>query len=341
MSEKNFKKIALIGAFNLEEGYLGATQALRKLGHEVVFVPAMKYKSENPNNHVQLIIDHLNSENPDICLWWRAETLNGLEFHKIRKKVTGKFIMYSWDDPLQWELHKEMPYKCRFLDAAFSCCQDSVEMYKEYGVPVSEWLLPGFDPEVHYPEEDESYKCDVSMVCTNLYDGKKITKHDHFSRKELIDKILEKFPDIDFRIYGSKEFEDIYPKNYFGWVHFTESRKVFYNSKISLCTHIRRDGNKYINERVCQILGSGGSLLVDNVKGIENVLYPQTFMSFNSIEKCLESIEDILNYCKTDLKEMMHPYAGLSKKGYDFAMKKLTWDCWAKTIDSKLGSFNG
>lgn len=49
-----------------------------------------------------------------------------------------------------------------------------------------------------------------------------------------------------------------------GWISFDQSRKVFSSSSINLSTHVRLDGNIYINERVCQILGCHGLLLVDN-----------------------------------------------------------------------------
>lgn len=329
-------KIALIGAFNLADGYLGAAKALERLGYEIAFIPAMLYKHENPKSHVQLIIDHINNEKPDICLWWRAETLSGLEFHKIRKSVSGKFILYSWDDPLQWEHHIEMPYKCRFLDAAFSCCMDSVEMYKQHGVPIVEWCPPGFDPEVHYPEIDDNYKCDISIVCTNLYHGRAITQKQHLSRKDIIDKILEDYPSIDLRIYGSENFREIYPNHYKGWISFNESRKVFHNSRINICTHIRPDGDMYINERVCQILGSGGFLMIDTVKGLDKVLTDIKCLSIDPLKDLsLQNftIEEMLNDINNGDCGNIYNY---SEKAREFAMKNLTWDCWSKRINEKL-----
>jgi len=330
-------KIALIGAFNLADGYLGAAKALQRLGHEVVFVPAYLYNNEHGlSKHHLVIVDHLLKEKPDVCLWWRAETLNSIQFGKIRKTVPGKFIMYSWDDPLQWEKHPEMPLKCKCLDAAFSCCMDSVKMYKAHGCPEAYWCPPGFDPEVHYPEEDEAYKCDISIVCTNLYNEKSVTQYPHISRKYLLDKIIEEYPNVDLRIYGSEAFKDIYPNHYKGWIPFNESRKVFHNSKINLDTHIRPDGNMYINERVCQILGSGGLLMVDAVKGLEKVLTDVTYLSIDSSKDISSQnlmLEATLNEISNDTDGK---YKNFIEKTREFAMKNLTWDCWAKIINEKM-----
>ena len=294
-------KIALVGSFNLADGYLGAAKALERLNYKVEFVPAQLYKSEHPESHVAMVMADLVKINPDIVLWWRAETMSHVDFKLMRSKVNGKFIMYSWDDPFQWECHKEMPQKCKILDVAFSCCEDSVKNYIANGCKKAVYCPPGFDPSIHYPEEDENYKCDISIVCTNLYDDDihKLTIFPHLSRKKLLDLIIEKVPEVDLRIYGSENFSNYYGDQYKGWINFNESRKVFHNSKISLCTHIRPDGDKYINERVTQVLGSKGLLLVDHVKGIDSILKPNdecVVIDFSSEENFVNQIKDMMSW---------------------------------------------
>ena len=328
-------KFSMVGCFNLHDGYLGAAKALRALGHEVDFVPAMKYKSEEKYNvHVNYIERDIKEQNPDVVLWWRGETLNAPSFIDIRKRLKEYvFALYSWDDPFQWEMHKEMPVKCRNIDYAFSCCMGSVSEYKKNGCEKSFYCPPGFDPEIHYPEESEEYKCDISIVCTILYDGP-ITSFPHVSRKVLLDNIIKAFPDKDIRIYGSENFAGVYGDRYKGWISFNESRKVFTNSKINLCTHIRPDGFMYINERVTQVLGSGGLLLVDEVNGISEVL--------NLGEECLSfpigSVVD-LTYLRDKISGILNNYdfAEMKEKGLKKALSSLSWDSWAKTIVDNIG----
>lgn len=323
-------KISIIGAFNLADGYLGAAKALERLGHTICFVPAYKYKSENPEDHEQHIINDLNEKNADVCLWWRAETLNSQEFMKIRKNVKGKFALYSWDDPYQWEKHKEMPFKCKMLDVAFTCCESSIDEYKANGCD-AHYCPPGFDPEIHYPDFDPEYECDVSIVCTNFYDGNQITKYKHMSRKVLLETLISNIPDLDIRIYGVEGFKDIFPDHYKGWIGFDESRKVFSSSKINICTHIRPDGYKYINERVTQILGSGGLLYVDNVNGIGKVLDIENecvIMDNQDKYSYIDQIKNILSNYKD--------YEKIRENGNKKALESFTWDNWAKTISENL-----
>jgi spore maturation protein CgeB len=321
-------KFSLVGSFNLAHGYLGAAKALRKLGHEVDFVPAALYfhESETVSIAATKIEKDLLKQKPDIILWWRAEHLSAENLAKFKNKIEGKHILYSWDDPFQWEVHREMPAKCQSLDVAFSCCESSLQNYKNNGCDAY-YCPPGFDPEVHYPEEDEEYKCDISIVCTNLYSGNALTKYKHVDRGNLLDSILNFFPDIDLRIYGSEQLGERFPEGYKGWVDFDESRKVFYNSKCSISTHIRPDGHKYINERVCQITGSKGLLLVDPVNGLEHNLVNGQ----DCIVMDLENRENFKNQIK-DIIENPDNYNRIRENGYNVAMERFTWDSWAKII---------
>jgi len=323
-------KITIAGCFDLHDGYLGAANALRRKGVEVDFVPAHRYCHENPSGdtRVDLVVKDLQDQKPDVILWWRAEGFNGRQFQDIRRRVDGKFAMYSWDDPYQWEKHPEMPAKCKVLDVSFSCCMDSVKDYKKHGCE-SFYCPPGFDPSIHYPEKSEEHKSDVSLICTNLYSGN-ITKYPHVVRAGLLNALKNQGEGLDVRLYGTDNFKDIYPEFYKGWMPFAESRKVFHNSKISLCTHIRADGDMYINERVCQVLGSQGLLLVDGVKNMKDAI-GDTFilMDLNTNNSFVDQIRDIvLNYDK---------YEEIKKSGYEFAIKNLTWDNWAETILGNIG----
>jgi spore maturation protein CgeB len=326
------KTISLVGSFNLADGYLGAAKALERKGHTVRFIPAAKYHHENDKTQaVQLIKNDLLEQSPDVVLWWRAEHLSAESLAEIKKAYFGgKFILYSWDDPLQWELHKEMRQKCQFLDVAFSCCMDTVQKYKSSGCDAY-YCPPGFDPEIHYPEESEEHVCDISIVCTSLYHGNEITRMPHASRKIILDNIIKSLPGIDLKIYGLEGLEHFYPKHYAGWIPFDESRKVFHNSKISISTHIRPDGYLYINERVTQILGSKGLLLVDKVRGIEEVL-EQTEEQPKAVvmkhDEYVDQIKHILsNY--DDYKE-------IKERGYEKAMRSFTWDNWANTVGASI-----
>ena len=147
----------------------------------------------------------------------------------------------------------------------------------------------------------------------------------------MLETIINKYPELDVRIYGSESFRESFPNHYKSWIQFNESRKVFHNSRINISTHVTTNGDMYINERVTQILGSQGLLLVDHVKGIEKVLEPNQeciIMDMRSIDLMADQIKNILdNYSE---------YEYIKEKGYQKALEKLTWDSWANTILSNI-----
>lgn len=318
-------KISLVGSLYLADGYLGAANALRRRGAEVAFVPAQLYGSEHPKEHVSLLTRDIKQQDADFVLWWRSETLSHYELGMIKRNTNKRFVLYSWDDPHQWEQRHDMPFKCEYLDMCFSCCMDSVKQYTNNGSK-GIYCPAGFDPQVHKPEFDPNYECDISIVCTNLYDGN-ITRFPHINRREFLSSVIASFPDKDIRIYGPESFREAFPDNYHGWVNFNDSHLVFYNSKVNISTHIRPDGSMYINERVCQILGSKGLLLVDKVKDIHKVLVPDKHcltMDINATGEAIEQMKTVL--------ENNRNFDKIRDDGYHFAMEKLTWDNWAETV---------
>src|SRR5581483_10102775 len=102
---------------------------------------------------------------------------------------------------------------------------------------------------------------------------------------------------------------------------------VYNRSRINLCTHVRRNGDMYINERVCQILGSRSLLLVDKTNGIEKIIDDECCEYLNENDP-IQQIELILsNYEKYDKKK---------ENGYNYAIKFLTWKNWAETINNGI-----
>ena len=313
-------KISLVGACSLADGYLGAAKALERCGHTVAFIPAMAYQMSKGSNHYAHIIGDLEVQKPDIVLFWRAETLDASQLQKIKRAIRKPFAFYSWDDPYQWEKRESLRDKCPYINFAFSCCADSVKTYTRYGSQKAFFLPPGFDPSVHYPEHDENFSCDISIVCTNFYDDPNVTPYPHINRRKFIEEIIAKAPDIKTHIYGPENFAAIFSLHYKGWMSFDQSRKVFSNSKINICTHIRPDGNMYINERVTQILGSGGLLYVDKTRNMDKLLTDKECVLIDK-NNFVQQVQDILNNYEQ--------YQEIKSKGYEKAMKTFTWDVWA------------
>lgn len=214
------------------------------------------------------------------------------------------------------------------MDLCFTCCAKSIDYYKMSGCKDSHYIPPGYDTSVHKIDVNnefrEEYECDLSIVCTNLYD---FNDGLHINRRTMLDEIV-RHKDIKFYIYGSKNLEKIYPDNYRGFIDFNDTYKVFYHSKINLNTHIRKNGNMYVNERTNQILGSKGLLYIDEITGLDTLFNRHTECVVIDENNYVEQIKGIL--------ENYELYEKVKENGYAKAKKHFTWDIFASNINQYI-----
>jgi len=333
-------KLLLIGYYHLAEGFLGAMDALRNIfKYEIEFFPFSEYAdiyninivieslqkhiTRNPINMTPNTL-YIKGKQPDIILWWNFN-ISYDNFIGIKNTSRAINIFYSWDDPFQTENVSDKKIFAEF-DVIYTCCRKSIEFYKSCGCTNVYYAKPGFDKLVHCPLIDQftsnEYDCDISIVCTNLYDTN-IHLGKTLNRRTLIDSIISD-KTITLKIYGPQYIKDIYPDNYAGFIKFTESHKIFSRSRINICTHVRKNGFMYINERVCQILGSGGLLYIDDVPGLDNILNKKTECVVIDETNMLQQIHNILNnYSRYEI---------VKKYGHLCALQTMTWDVWAEII---------
>ena len=199
--------------------------------------------------------------------------------------------------------------------------------YENNGTKLAVWLIPGFSPLSHYKKEPiDKFKCDVSIVATQLYDINKFPDQ-IITRKKMIDDIIEDGT-IDFKLYGPKKFELLYPKHYSGYIRYEETGDVFNSSCINISTHIITNRKGYINERCVLITGSGGLLFVDDVKGIEDVFVPDNECVIIKKDGYINQIKDLLK----DKKRCEE----IKENGQLKSLNNYTWSHWAKKIVDTL-----
>jgi hypothetical protein len=331
--------ITIIGYHHLSDGFLGVANAFKNIGYTVSFFPLLSYHNDNLSQ--ELIVDELtklangeefnyrystvaSGNKSNVILWWYFN----IDESFIRETKSGTdsiHIFYSWDDPYRLE-NEDLNPKYKHLDICFTCCAKSTKYYTMSGCPNAYYLAPGFDPNIHKPstEEVEKYSCDVSIVCTNLYD---FDDENHINRKKFLNKIVED-GSIKLYIYGPEYLKELYPDQYRGFISFKDSHKVFSHSKINLNTHIRKNGNMYINERTNQILGSKGLLYIDGINGLEHILDIREECVVINENDPIKQIRHIL-----DNYEL---YEKVKKNGYQKAIKHNTWDVFASNINQIL-----
>ena len=258
-----------------------------------------------------------------MILWWNWETSKETLLY-IKNNTNNVFhYLFNWDHPFCL-IDKQIISK-NIWDRCFVTGDCNLDDYINSGSKKSYYLRMFADEEIHFPEYDQKYECDVSFACTNLYENKNIFPGQLFDRKTFIQNIID--AGIDIKIYGPDDLKNIFPNNYGGFTRCMDNHKVFYNSKINICLHVVND-YKYCNERVGIVLSSGGLLFCDKVKGNEEILT-------DGVDCIFIDENNYVNQIKTILKNYDN-FKHIKENAVKTAMKKFSPLYWSKFIDSKL-----
>jgi hypothetical protein len=269
---------------------------------------------EHSDNFTSKILEYLSNNEVDLVIVWNRSIYCNI-LNLLKTKYPSLLIyLFNWDDPhsvYQNEIQPSMPY----FDHVFSCCK-SVENDYIIGGSKKFTYLPPCVGRYHFPEEDENFKCDVNLVCTNFY-----TQFGNI-RKKLAEDLRDSF--LNFHLYGPENIKLDFPNNYKGFVNYNENHKIFYNSKLSISTHVA-NGNGYLNERDLCILASGGILLTDKIDGMEDVLSDEQGPCYIVLqENYMNQIHNILqNY---------HLYQNLRVRGRKLVLEKYNVSKWCNKI---------
>lgn len=330
-------KLVILGYYHYAEGFMCGGNALKKNGFTVDFFPWLLYNHRLKNIMNDHIVDFLNGqdndypkdnilftqdEKADVALWWNTEvSIETLKY--VKEKTNCINVLYSWYDPHSFFSRDINNDVVKEFDIVFSSCLDTVEYYKQLGINAVH-LLAGFDKKIHYYEQDDEHKCDISLVCNNLYNDNADFR---INREELMRELIEK-TNYKINVYGPEQLKVVFPNNYISFIPFETSRKVFSNSKININTHINFNGDMYLNERTFQIMGSKGLMLVDNVKGIEKIFDVDKHCIILDRTNVVDQVKNILdNY---------DDYKKIASNGHDFVLNNHTWNNWAAIVKKNV-----
>lgn len=343
-------KILFLGYYYYQDGYYSAGEHIRK-DYDFAFFPFIKWLNKSRNisevldlingthNHKNLVNNYpqyfdTNPKNrADIVIFWHNKPYIDTNEMNILKKNTNQktnFILVDWDSIVlnnnRWyiEIEKRMS-GINFFDTIYVCSPSLVNCYKtNYKYDNIKHFYPGFNPKLSYYIKDSSYDCDVSIICTNLYEDLDYWSTTKISRKQLVDSIY-KDKSIKFHFYGPEKFKELYPDSYKGFITYNDCKKVFSNSKINLnispvgdAVNCEINGVKkhYFSERCPQILGCKGLMMC------ETDLEP--FLLNNKHYIMIDSIDDAIIKIK-DVIRNNNKYDVIRKNGYDYAINKLLW----------------
>lgn len=286
---------------------------IRSLNYEIKLFGSLNHVDNVLNDMKRL----LNNFVPDICIIWNRYF--SVEAVKLVKQTNPKCInkFFNWDPPVSI-INGEVDKICKECDEVYVSDMGTRKLYENFNLSWS-YLLPFYDKNLHYPDYDSNYECDVAFVTTNLYSN--YVGNQVINREKLVNYLYSQI-DIKFHLYGPKHIGNKYPRAYRGSIPYEINRKVFSSAKINLNPH-GDSGDRYLNERNITILASGGLMLVDNSKGVYEELEGACILMKNTIPEIIVQIREILsNYDK---------YRNIRDSGLKVAIKYQT-EKWVNKI---------
>ena len=322
--------ILIVSYYGMKEPFNSICQSFENNQYKVSIYPLFQYYADI-HDKKEDYLDHFNKYihdvDPDVILWWYIGIpVEGVEYIK-NKNLNRLHIFYNWDDPYSWDrvCDTGMDMKSKFLDVAFTSCEDSVGKYIDNGSKYSYCLYPGYNPDINYPVSDEKYEYDVSFIITNLYNNNNYDDQ-YLPRLEFINTLYND-KSIKFGLFGPPYLGKLYPDSYVSHLSYTELNGVFNKSRINVSLHVCNSKSNYLNERTVLIWGSGCLLLTDLVKDNEDLTINGDNCVIINKDTYMSQIKGILqNYGSYDT---------VKKNGYKFS-KKYVWDEWAHNIHEKI-----
>jgi len=299
------KKLLIVGFYELKEHLLFIANQFEKYGYEIDSYPLFRFGFD-PNDKVDDIQEHFNNyvtkSDPDILLLWFFDVNPKIIRYVKSENPHVKFIMFNGDDPMNF--NTALMEKCKTCDTVVTSCNDGLSKYKRFAGVKNVMFQPhGYDPNYFYKlksdditdEDRQNFGCDISFIVFNMYDDPYYS-HQDIPRKKLVDDLIRycKENDKTFKIFGPTAIKTYCPDNYAGEIGYLDQNKLFNLSKINLVTHPFCNKDSPITDLEMKILGSGGLLVTDRFKNIDEIFKDGDSVCVLDKDGYIEQIDDIL-----------------------------------------------
>lgn len=310
--------LLILGYYGFKDGYFAYGQYFRNYFNTVSFFPLIEcrdlinYNKTTFEDLEKVIIgqdlDNVYSNNLNIfpnfknyvIIAHSCDMIKNLKLGEkmlleyileLKEKYKFKLIQIDWD-PVLSDNH----YITKDFDICF--CADPINLrYKNV-----HYFPQGFSPNFSYYLEDQNYKCDISIICTNLYVGNEFPNQS-LNRKIILDT-LYKSKLFNLKIYGPSFLGNLYPDSYQRFIEYDQCLRVFSNSLISLnispLNQIKNENECfsrgkefYYSERLPQIFACHSIMLSNN--DFNPLLIPdEDYIYIENINDLIPKIQDIL-----------------------------------------------
>jgi spore maturation protein CgeB len=288
--------------------------ALQDMGHEVFFIDHRKYL-EHCHKVVPQFLKHEKIDMMLVLFLVPTKTYNVDYLRQLKANFPNvKYVSWIYDatiDGKRCDENKDFVDIVREYDCFFTVCRGQVESFKKQGVN-AHFLREGFD---HYTlsfGNSLEKKYDVSFI------GQIGHGLVHKERLPILKRITQKYSKSI--IYGPiyTEDEEIF-KHHSKRPTFNdvEHSRIVGQTKINLGISGWPDIDGYFSARNYRIMGSGGFLLANKSKGIEEVfedkrdivLYSDTTECIKLIDYYLEHEEERIEIAKNGYKKVRENFS--------------------------------
>lgn len=303
--------------------------ALQDLGHEVFYIDHRSY-FDLAHKVIPSILESMNIDLMLVLYLVPGETYD-VDFIKYLKSHFPQTTYASWifDATIGGEYcdkNKEFLKIIKEYDYFFTVCRGQVQSFLDQKVNAS-FLGEGFSP--------YTYKFDlIRKIYDVSFIGQIGQPNVHSDRIKLLKKITKKYSNTI--IYGpffgqDKEILSYHKKR--PTYNDIEHSKVVAKSKINIGHSGWTEIDGYFSARNYRIMGSGGFLLANRSKNIEEFFEEdKEIVLYNSDEECIDKIR---YYLKNDTKRNKIAIAG-----YQRVMKDYTFNIRIQELFEKIGIKN-
>lgn len=205
-------------------------------------------------------------EGHHIVIWWNwglglpPDILDGVRsYFPFPQQI---WVLIDWDEPYAMFVSGRAQSRKHLWDVVFASATSVLDTFRVAGAIEVHAFVPASD-DVHYPDPDREFRTDVAFVATRLY-----SEPGYLANRSAVLEALGAAADrgeFTLGVWGTPEVGSAAPRHFRGAIRYQENRKVWSSAKISLDLHaVGGFGGWYVNQRVTEVLASGGLLLVDD-----------------------------------------------------------------------------
>lgn len=326
------QKIMIMTFYDVIEYFASIKENLEKYEYIVSYYSLFRHaydQYDKKKDYANHLIEHVKATKPNIILWVFSDIPSDV-FIKLKKQFNDiTFIFYNFDEPMN--VSPELYKKAQTCDIVMTTSKEYTAEYNKFSKVKLENIIYnpfGCDEKYYFPIENNTvndFTCDIGMVCYNVLYDTTFFNAQTINRKQLITDIIGycKKKNFVFKLFGSYTLKEFFPENYCGDISYINKNKLYNSAKMIISTQSFSNKSYYINEDIFSIMSSGGLLLTDKSKDIENVLTHKEDVIFLDKNHYIRQIDTILhNYDK---------YVNIRKNAIETS-KKYTWKEWVEKL---------